>query len=98
MQTILATVMASNGRIIEAHEYEIVTSAGLVVRWQAACEVASYARLHRKLSVGLHVDFADHTRIAVARLSGCVVMMLLRATVECARAMGSARGPLENLQ
>ena len=89
--------MASNERIIEAHEYEIVTSASLMVRW-LACEVDSYARLNRKLSVGLHFDFADHARIDVAALSGCVVMMLLRATVERPRAVGSARGALENLQ
>jgi hypothetical protein len=69
-----------------------------MVRWQAACEAASYERLNRKLSVGLHFDFTDHARVAAAGSSGCVVLMLLRATVECARAMGSARGAVENLQ
>jgi hypothetical protein len=89
--------MASNERVID-HECEIVTSASLMVRWQAVFEVASYARLNRKLSAGLRFDLADYARIAVAALSGCVVMMLLRAMLECARAMGSARGALENLQ
>jgi predicted glycoside hydrolase/deacetylase ChbG (UPF0249 family) len=98
MQTILASAMASNERIIEAHVRGIVTSASLMVRLQAACEAASYVRLNRKLSVGLHFDFADHARIAAGGLSGCVVLRLLRATVEWARAMGSARGAVENLQ
>jgi predicted glycoside hydrolase/deacetylase ChbG (UPF0249 family) len=45
--------------IIEAHEHGIVTSASLMVRWHAAREAAAYARSHRSLSLGLHVDLGE---------------------------------------
>src|SRR5260370_3831130 len=48
-----------NRGIIEAHERGIVTSASLMVRWPAAAEAAAYARLHPRLSVGLHLDFGE---------------------------------------
>jgi len=48
-----------NRGIIEAHEHGIVSSASLMVRWPAAPEGAAYARRHRDLSLGLHVDFEE---------------------------------------
>jgi predicted glycoside hydrolase/deacetylase ChbG (UPF0249 family) len=45
--------------IIEAYERGIVTSASLMVRWPHASEAAAYAREHRDLSVGLHVDLGE---------------------------------------
>jgi predicted glycoside hydrolase/deacetylase ChbG (UPF0249 family) len=45
--------------IIESHERGIVTSTSLMVRWPAAIEAAGYARAHRELSVGLHLDFGE---------------------------------------
>ena len=48
-----------NRGVIEAHEHGIVTSASLMVRWPAAAEAAAYAREHRALSVGLHVDVGE---------------------------------------
>lgn len=50
-----------NRGIIEAHEHGIVTSASLMVRWQAAEEAAAYARAHPGLSVGLHLDLGEWT-------------------------------------
>jgi chitin disaccharide deacetylase len=47
--------------IVEAHERGIVTSASLMVRFEAAAEAAAYARRDRDLSVGLHVDFGEWT-------------------------------------
>jgi len=48
-----------NRGIIEAHERGIVTSASLMVRWQAAAEAAVYSREHPSLSLGLHVDLGE---------------------------------------
>jgi predicted glycoside hydrolase/deacetylase ChbG (UPF0249 family) len=48
-----------NRGIIEAHERGIVTSASLMVRGSGANEAAGYARAHRRLSVGLHIDLAE---------------------------------------
>jgi predicted glycoside hydrolase/deacetylase ChbG (UPF0249 family) len=45
--------------IIEAHERGIVTSASLMVWWDAATAAAAYARTHPSLSVGLHVDLGE---------------------------------------
>lgn len=49
----------TNCGIIEAHERGIVTSASLMVRQSGAAEAAVYARGHRALSVGLHVDLGE---------------------------------------
>jgi len=48
-----------NQGVIVAHEQGIVTSASLMVRWEAAMEAVKYARAHRNLSVGLHVDLGE---------------------------------------
>ena len=48
-----------NRGIVTAHEQEIVTSASLMVRWQAAARAAEYAREHPEFSVGLHVDLGE---------------------------------------
>lgn len=45
--------------VVEAHERGIVTSASLMVCWPAAEAAAAYARTHRALSVGLHVDLGE---------------------------------------
>jgi predicted glycoside hydrolase/deacetylase ChbG (UPF0249 family) len=50
-----------NRGIIAAHERGIVTSTSLMVRQLAAEDAARYARKHRKLSVGLHVDLGEWT-------------------------------------
>jgi chitin disaccharide deacetylase len=48
-----------NRGIIQSHENGIVTSASLMVRAPAAAEAARYAREHRELSCGLHVDLGE---------------------------------------
>ena len=48
-----------NGGIFAAHENGIVTSASLMVRWNAAEEAANYARHSTSLSVGLHIDTGE---------------------------------------
>jgi predicted glycoside hydrolase/deacetylase ChbG (UPF0249 family) len=48
-----------NRGIIDAHEHGILTSASLMVRYDAAAEAAAYARAHPQLSVGLHFDAAE---------------------------------------
>lgn len=48
-----------NRGIITAHERGIVTSASLMVRWNAAVDAAQYAREHRELDVGLHFDAGE---------------------------------------
>jgi chitin disaccharide deacetylase len=48
-----------NRGVIGSHERGIVTSASLMVRWPAAAEAAAYAREHRSLSLGLHVDIGE---------------------------------------
>jgi len=45
--------------IVEAHERGIVSSTSMMVRWPAAKESASYARMHPRLGVGLHLDFGE---------------------------------------
>jgi glycosyltransferase involved in cell wall biosynthesis/predicted glycoside hydrolase/deacetylase ChbG (UPF0249 family) len=50
---------AVTGGVIATHERGIVTSASLMVRWPAAREAARYARAHRSLGVGLHVDVGE---------------------------------------
>jgi predicted glycoside hydrolase/deacetylase ChbG (UPF0249 family) len=48
-----------NAGIIDAHERGIVTSASLMARWPAAGQAAAYARAHRSLGVGLHLDLGE---------------------------------------
>jgi predicted glycoside hydrolase/deacetylase ChbG (UPF0249 family) len=48
-----------NRGVIEAHERGIVTAASLMVRGDAATEAAAYARAHRSLDVGLHIDIGE---------------------------------------
>jgi predicted glycoside hydrolase/deacetylase ChbG (UPF0249 family) len=48
-----------NRGIIEAHERGIVTSASLMVRYEAAREAAAYAREPERLGVGLHLDLGE---------------------------------------
>jgi chitin disaccharide deacetylase len=48
-----------NAGIANAHEQGIVTSASLMVRRAAAGQAGAYARRHRELSVGLHVDMGE---------------------------------------
>jgi predicted glycoside hydrolase/deacetylase ChbG (UPF0249 family) len=50
---------AINDGVARGHEHGIVTSASLMVRWPAAPVAAAYARAHRGLSVGLHVDLSE---------------------------------------
>jgi predicted glycoside hydrolase/deacetylase ChbG (UPF0249 family) len=45
--------------IIEAFERGIVTSTSMMVRWNGAQRAAEYARAHRDLAVGLHLDFGE---------------------------------------
>src|SRR3712207_7115710 len=45
--------------LFRSYEGGIVTSASLMVRWPAATEAAAYAREHRDLSVGLHLDLGE---------------------------------------
>jgi chitin disaccharide deacetylase len=48
-----------NAGVVAAHERGVVTSASLMVRWPAASPAARYARANPRLSVGLHLDFAE---------------------------------------
>jgi chitin disaccharide deacetylase len=48
-----------NRGIVETHERGIVTSASLMVRYPAAESAAEYARVHPKLSVGLHFELEE---------------------------------------
>jgi predicted glycoside hydrolase/deacetylase ChbG (UPF0249 family) len=48
-----------NRGIIQSHEDGIVSSASLMVRGSAAADAAAYARTHRELSCGLHVDLGE---------------------------------------
>jgi chitin disaccharide deacetylase len=48
-----------NAGVIKAREHGILTSAGLMVRWPAAVEAATYARRDPAISVGLHVDLGE---------------------------------------
>lgn len=48
-----------NRGVIRAYEEGIVTSASLMVRWDAAEGAAQYARANPSLSVGLHIDLGE---------------------------------------
>lgn len=48
-----------NRGIIQAHEGGIVTSASLMVRWEAAAQAAAWACEHPRLSLGLHLDLGE---------------------------------------
>jgi predicted glycoside hydrolase/deacetylase ChbG (UPF0249 family) len=48
-----------NEGVAAAHERGILTSASLMVRWPGAAQAADYARVHPRLSVGLHLDFGE---------------------------------------
>lgn len=48
-----------NRGIAEAHERGIVTSASLMVRWDAAAQAAAWAHEHPRLSLGLHLDLEE---------------------------------------
>jgi len=48
-----------NRGIIQAHERRIVTSTSLMTRWLAVEEAALYAKEHRELSIGLHLDLGE---------------------------------------
>jgi len=48
-----------NRGIIKAYEEGVVTSASLMVRWPASEEAAAYARMHPRLSLGLHADLGE---------------------------------------
>ncbi len=48
-----------NEGIIEAHQYGIVTSASLMVRWPAVEAAVIYAQEHVDLSLGLHIDIGE---------------------------------------
>lgn len=50
---------AINDGVVRGHEHGIVTSASLMVRWPEAPAAAEYAREHRGLSVGLHLDLSE---------------------------------------
>lgn len=50
---------AINRGIMRAHNEGIVTSASLMVRWEAAPEASAFARRHRDLGLGLHVDMGE---------------------------------------
>ena len=48
-----------NRGTIEAHEFGIVTSASLMVRWPAASEAVAYCKQRPDLSLGLHLDLGE---------------------------------------
>ena len=48
-----------NRGIAECHDRGIVTSASLMVCWNAAQDAVAYAAAHPGLSVGLHVDLSE---------------------------------------
>jgi predicted glycoside hydrolase/deacetylase ChbG (UPF0249 family) len=50
---------AVNRGVAEAHERGIVTSASLMVCWDAADAAAAYARRRPRLGVGLHLDLGE---------------------------------------
>ena len=50
-----------NEGVAQTHERGILTSASLMVRWPEAEAAAAYARLHPRLSVGLHLDLGEWT-------------------------------------
>lgn len=48
-----------NRGIIEAHGHGIVTSASLMVRWEAAAEAVRLSRECPRLGLGLHIDLGE---------------------------------------
>ena len=50
-----------NFGIIEAHRRGIVTSASLMVRWEAAVEAVTLSREWPRLGLGLHMDLGEWT-------------------------------------
>jgi predicted glycoside hydrolase/deacetylase ChbG (UPF0249 family) len=50
---------AINRGILRAHVAGIVTSASLMVRWDAAAHAAALAREHPRLGIGLHLDLGE---------------------------------------
>lgn len=48
-----------NRGIIEAHSRGIVTSASLMVRWDAAVEAVRLSREYPRLGLGLHIDLGE---------------------------------------
>jgi chitin disaccharide deacetylase len=48
-----------NEGIIKAHEFGIVTSASLMVRYPTAIEAAEYSKKNSRLGVGLHIDLGE---------------------------------------
>ncbi len=83
-----------NRGVIEAHEGGIVTSASLMVRWQAAAEAAAYGREHRSLGLGLHFDlgewaYRDGTWVPVYEVAPTDVVTAV--TAEWARQLASFR-------
>lgn len=48
-----------NSGIIKAHELGIVTSASLMVRYNAAKDAAEYAKKNQALGIGLHIDLGE---------------------------------------
>ena len=52
-----------NRGIIACHDGGVVTSTSLMVRWPAAVEAAALARRYPSLSVGLHIDLCEWTKV-----------------------------------
>ena len=50
---------AINAGIVAAHVEGVVTSASLMVRWDAAAEAVELARRHPGLALGLHLDLGE---------------------------------------
>src|SRR5688500_1911968 len=48
-----------NAGIFESVEHGIVTSASMMVRWQAHRDAAAWARRQPSLGVGLHLDLGE---------------------------------------
>jgi cellulose synthase/poly-beta-1,6-N-acetylglucosamine synthase-like glycosyltransferase len=70
-----------------------------LLRWRVWPRVSTGLLVASGILAALALGAAkDHARVAAAALGGCVILMMLRAAVECARAMGSARRAVENLQ
>lgn len=48
-----------NQGIMRAHQYGIVTSASLMVRWPGAVEAVQFSQAHPELSLGIHLDLGE---------------------------------------
>jgi chitin disaccharide deacetylase len=72
-----------NRGISQAHEHGIVTSASLMVRWESAAQAAAIARMHPKLSLGLHLDLGEWA------YRGRWVACYQRVPMDDARAVGA---------